>query len=564
MQHDDPTTIRATVNTRLLSKAQRLFTGTLQGRIIELLQNARRAGATEVVITNKDGRISVADNGKGISDFSELLDLGGSGWNPRNDMESEDSVVTQSDLEQSEDPAGVGLFCLAPRKLVVLSRGCQAVIEDGGWHGDTVEVASAQSPARGSTFIFADEPWSLDSVEPFATYTGMRVVVDGRACRQLNFIEGCSRDYPELGVRIKVVPVDQLPPFCYSDGTRRFSRDQVYVNFFGQVVSLDYQPVDQHQLAYLVELTGIPTGIRLMLPARTRLIENQPLTRLKEVIEWEAYDHLRLVGQHKLAYSQFIRARELGVVLPEATPDYEVGLLTEDGFGLFPVEVHQPDGLDLSRCYRMDASLDDQEMSQTANAHLLAAFSPAEMSFVPVTIHDRYNGYAWADLPRIIGVTVVPGKALFEEWVGSYTLNCVDSLQIEVKTADGRSVRHAVPMAVRPVAIDASDQVCNEEELYLTPAARTLRDEEVWYHVGGFCDDGDTWDTQLYEFGKELAAFWDRLDGPLESVRRRFVEATWNLPKGWQSVMTLYDGTIHIRMEDGTTQTVKPPKGGAS
>ena len=40
-------TIQATVNPRLLTKADRLFTGTLQGRIIEILQNARRAGATK-------------------------------------------------------------------------------------------------------------------------------------------------------------------------------------------------------------------------------------------------------------------------------------------------------------------------------------------------------------------------------------------------------------------------------------------------------------------------------------------------------------------------------------
>ena len=38
--------IQACVNPRLLAKAQRLFTGTRDGRIIELLQNARRAGAT--------------------------------------------------------------------------------------------------------------------------------------------------------------------------------------------------------------------------------------------------------------------------------------------------------------------------------------------------------------------------------------------------------------------------------------------------------------------------------------------------------------------------------------
>ena len=38
--------LTAKVNPRLLSKADRLFTGTLAGRIIEILQNARRAGAT--------------------------------------------------------------------------------------------------------------------------------------------------------------------------------------------------------------------------------------------------------------------------------------------------------------------------------------------------------------------------------------------------------------------------------------------------------------------------------------------------------------------------------------
>ena len=73
-------TICAKVNPRLLTKADSLFTGTVEGRIIEILQNARRAGATEVRITNKDGYVIVEDNGSGIADFQKLLDLGGSGW----------------------------------------------------------------------------------------------------------------------------------------------------------------------------------------------------------------------------------------------------------------------------------------------------------------------------------------------------------------------------------------------------------------------------------------------------------------------------------------------------
>ena len=69
-------TIRACVCEKLLQKADRLFTGTMDGRIVELLQNARRAGATKVNISNeKDGYIAITDNGKGIEDFQKLLDV---------------------------------------------------------------------------------------------------------------------------------------------------------------------------------------------------------------------------------------------------------------------------------------------------------------------------------------------------------------------------------------------------------------------------------------------------------------------------------------------------------
>ena len=119
-------TIQAKVNARLLSKADRLFTGTIEGRIIEILQNARRAKATEVRITNKDGFVTVYDNGCGIEDFQKLLDLGGSGWDEK--------------MEAGEDPAGVGLFSLAPREVSIVSGNRKTVIDKDGWTGKPVEV----------------------------------------------------------------------------------------------------------------------------------------------------------------------------------------------------------------------------------------------------------------------------------------------------------------------------------------------------------------------------------------------------------------------------------------
>ena len=101
-------TIQASVNARLLTKAGRFFTGTLEGRIIEILQNARRAGASSVEITHHADYVTVRDNGRGVDDFANLLDLGGSGWDEAR--------------EASEDPAGVGLFCLAPREVLIRSK----------------------------------------------------------------------------------------------------------------------------------------------------------------------------------------------------------------------------------------------------------------------------------------------------------------------------------------------------------------------------------------------------------------------------------------------------------
>ncbi len=52
-------TIQAAVNPRLLTKASRFFTGSVTGRILEILQNARRGGATNVEITNHNGVVTV-------------------------------------------------------------------------------------------------------------------------------------------------------------------------------------------------------------------------------------------------------------------------------------------------------------------------------------------------------------------------------------------------------------------------------------------------------------------------------------------------------------------------
>jgi len=351
-------TIQAMVNTRLLSKADRLFTGGLQGRIIEILQNARRAGATAVSIENRDGRVIVNDNGNGIEDFSTLLDMGSSGWNDA--------------TEASEDPAGVGVFCLAPREVSIASRGKAVTIKGDGWTGAPVEVTDARIDRRGTRLEFEDESWTFDAVEPNAVFAGMDVIVDDKPCEQARFVSDKAIEHPELGCRIEVIEAQHTNKW-HDHWRRDTGHGNVLVNFHGQVVSFQWRPVNDPALHYLVDMTGESTDIRLMLPARTRLVENEAFKQLKETLELDAYRFYQRRGWHKQGYQEYLRARELGIDLPEAKPTYTLVLLQEFD-SPEPVGLSVLEDFPLAKCYRIRPEDRGNEILQ-ANAHLLAALA---------------------------------------------------------------------------------------------------------------------------------------------------------------------------------------------
>ena len=578
--------IRAGVNVRLLDKANRLFTGTLAGRIIEVLQNARRAGAKNVVITNRiaprvdghdglDGVVTVRDDGSGVADFQKLLDLGGSGW--------EQGPV--STLEAGEDPAGVGLFCLAPRKLVLRSRGRKVTVEGDGWTGADVGVSDDPHPlpalasvtvgipaglhasipvGAGTELAFPDEPWTPAVVKPLAAFTGMAVSVDGEPCPRERFIVGPSSHHKELGCRIQVVGEDQITHWHRAAAPHREYGADVLVNFHGQVLCFVERPVGDSALHYLVDFTGEPTGIRLMLPARTCLVENRAFADLKAALELEAFKHLQRRGRHRLPYRQYLRAKELEIELPESEPVFRVGLLCSDSPE--PVEVQLPKEHPLSRCYRVgEIDEGDVDDGDEANIHLLAALGRFPEPFVPVETRPEFDGYSWSDLPTIGRVEVSAGKVLQESFIGAGTLICVDSLTITAHCSDGKVFRSDVCMAVKPWDGKAERHWHAETEVYVTPAARErLRSSQIWHHFGGFSDEGDTYDTQEHEFRQEVSAFWMRLAGPHEPLRHKLMECLAELGKGWRSATVERTGRVVILNDDGSRTTLMPPARSAS
>lgn len=537
-------TIQAMVNPRMLTKANRLFTGTLEGRIIELLQNARRAGAQRVEITNDGGLVTIQDDGRGIGDFQKLLDLGGSGWDEQ--------------LEASEDPAGVGIFCLAPRHVTIRSNGRMAAINKEGWRGAPIEVVPDPAPVKGTLIEFEDDEWPHDRVNPLAVFSGLQVFVDDHGCARETFVSDGAAHHPALGCRIEVRESTALGHWHHKiqPGCGRY--DNVLVNFHGQTVSFDYHPVSADGLRFLVDLTGAPTGIRLMLPARTRLVENEALAQLKQTLELEAYRHVQQRGHHRLPYKQYLRARELGIELPEAVPTFQVGLLTT-GDAPEPVEVAMPESFPLKRCYRFDPDYPGGTDTDEANVHLLAALGQCVQPFVPVNIRKEYDGYSWTKLPTIGKVNVTVGKSRHTAGVWSGTLTCVDELAITVATSDGREFSSPVCMAKAPPPEDAAQWV-DDHVLVTSAAQERLCPSEIWYHFGGWYDEGDTYDTQLYSFEQELERFWADMLGPDERLRQSVMEALARLKPAWKSVKVFANGKIRVQLKDHSTKTIRPPR----
>ena len=234
------------------------------------------------------------DDGRGIRDFEKLLDLGGSDWD--------------HPLEASEDPAGVGLFCLAPRALTIRSHGFAVRINEPGWTGApvAVEADTQHLPppdiAGGTELTFADDPWTAAAVTPCAVFTGLNVIVDGQPCPRESFVDDRTGDYPELGCRIQVLAASEITPWHQRAVLSRSLGSNVLLNFHGQVVALGYRPIRHHDLHFLVDLTGAPTDLRLMLPARTCLVENDGLRQLQAALERAAFLHLQRQGHHRLTY----------------------------------------------------------------------------------------------------------------------------------------------------------------------------------------------------------------------------------------------------------------------
>jgi len=60
----------------------------------------------------------------------------------------------------------------------------------------------------------------------------------------------------------------------------------------------------------------------------------------------------------------------------------------------------------------------------------------------------------------------------------------------------------------------------NDTVCVMPQASRHLTADNIWFHMGGYSEDGDTYETQLYYFERNLDEFWNDLIGPYETLRQ--------------------------------------------
>ena len=198
------TTIRVQVGADAIKRVSRFFDATLGETLDELLQNARRSGATEVTATLNGSELTLRDNGAGIAIATDLLTFGKSQW--------------PDSIRASEDPAGMGLYSLARTHCTIRSRRAS----DAGWRveltpehftgeksanvveDDTLASAGTEITLRLPENVKTPSQTVRDHLQHSALYCPVKVTLDGKALDQNDFLANTKRVVRWHGIRIGV------------------------------------------------------------------------------------------------------------------------------------------------------------------------------------------------------------------------------------------------------------------------------------------------------------------------------------------------------------------------
>lgn len=305
-------TFTACVSEDAMSKVSRLFNASLDDILTELLQNARRARAKTIRIyettdPNFGDAICIEDDGPGLNDPRTLFALGQSGWSEQ--------------LLADEDAAGMGFFALANRGARILAQNKESsgtwelCVSQEAFTGGQPIIAEKTNKAHcgvSITFPRIDRENLAAAAQHAARHYPLPVFLNGEELKREDFLAEANHIEHWNGLRIGVF--------------HRPSPQHVFhghnVNFHGNTLFTPLPALHQqfHQSFYARVDVGHCAGLKLVLPARKEIVQDDALGQLRIQIQKLFFRLILEQGVHSLSREDFCLSHALGVNIPEAVP----------------------------------------------------------------------------------------------------------------------------------------------------------------------------------------------------------------------------------------------------
>ncbi len=376
-----PATIHARVAPETIPKVGRLFNGSLDDILTELLQNSRRAGASCIAITadlHADQPIlTITDDGHGIADPSSILTLGRSDWS--------------DDTRRREDPAGMGVFSLAGRAVTIRSfsrpaaAGWRADIPADGWDSGQPVNVCADAITGGTRIAFAmPKRWRLQIAQAV-----------GRVARHYplpvswNDTEVERRAWLADGVYIEEWNGSRIG--VVREAPSHYRRADPCLNFHGLTIGCELPVVVEvdrgRHWTVRVDILDTP-DLQLVLPQRKEVVQNDALTALRAAAHAAIFRAIAAAGSHRLSHADWCIARDMGIELPEADAYLDRWHPVVADGGCYDSEPHVT-GL------AMTIMPDLPAIVAQPVARCLARHNPVDAPLVHA--EARFAGYRWYD-----------------------------------------------------------------------------------------------------------------------------------------------------------------------
>jgi hypothetical protein len=385
--------ITAKVNlTNILDKIGRYFNSDPSTILDELLQNSRRAGATEIHIRTNGNSTTITDNGCGIEDPQVLVDLFNSDW---------------EGLPESEDPAGAGLFSLASHGCIVRSKYWSVELTKDVFAGKAAaEVKHEGEYIAGTSITVPIRILQPLHIQRLRYFPAAIFVYDGDS-PDYTTTGGC--DYIEerldYSIRLnrrlgtpKVIEYQGLKiGFVIKNFKETFS-NSLYINFYGiQVNEVDGSlPFDVY-----IDVIG-DTPLRFVLPDRKQVYKNDFYYELVKYIKTIIYQTIMEQESHTLPYRFYEEAKELLPEFPESTPIF-IDVLKKQ-------EVTVGQNGNLEGIYKFQQLRYKDYFSCLCDPLAKAC---SDNNILLVYVPDTHLGYSWASIEEVtLSVVIVSQQPL--------------------------------------------------------------------------------------------------------------------------------------------------------